>query len=231
MKTLLTLIMLSLTSFNVYADHLIEFSRIDQEVEHSRVQCRNRTLISKSDQTQQVKSYQALLTPRYFDQILDQSHFISFENLESPVTVYARGSESIALVKDVEIEVQIKTPNDEVLLSTLFFWSATPKEVLHRQKGFVEQFNPQYQGVPKCDAHGSRSQLKRCRFLSKFNMANWLEDQVDLIEEYQDQYPGEGMIIEVHYRNTLYTECTSTRAQASARGIGTSPKIYIRKSH
>ena len=230
MKTFLTLLLLSCLSFNSYADDLIRFSRIDQEIDHARVNCLHRDLASSSERTQQVKSYRTVLAPRFFDQLLDQSHFISFENLRSPVSVHARGSESVASVEEVEIEIVVKTPQEETLISTLFFWTDSPKVLLYSQKGAVEQFDPKYQGSPNCSASGeSGLQVNRCQFPITFNTIDFLDDQVDLIENYRLQYPDEGLIVEVHYRNTLYAECTSTNAQAVARGIGSVPRLYLRE--
>ena len=83
MKTLFTLVLLSLVSFNTYADDLIRFKRIDQEIDHARVSCLHRDVISSSKTTQQVRSYQTVLAPRFFERLLDKSHFLSFENLKS----------------------------------------------------------------------------------------------------------------------------------------------------
>ena len=229
MKSLFTLLLASLVSFNVYADDLIRFTRIDQEIDHARVNCLHRDSVSSSETTQQVKSYRTVLSPRFFDRLLDQSHYFSFENLKSPSSVHARGTDSLASIKDVEIELQIKTPDDDILMSTLFFWSDSPQEVLRRQEGFVESFDAKYQGSPLCSAQGPRLQVKRCQFSTSFNSAHFLDDQVELIEKYAANYPDEGLIIEVHFRNTLYAECTSKNAQAVARGVGSLPRLYIRR--
>ena len=229
MKSLFTLILVNLISFNTYADDLVRFTRIDQEIDHARVNCLHRDVISSSETTQQVKSYRTVLAPRFFERLLDKSHFLSFENLKSPSSVHARGADSLASVEDVEIEILVKTPEDDVLISTLFFWTDTPKEVIHRQEGFVERFDAKYQGSTNCSAQGPRLQVKRCLFSTSFDSADFLDDQVELIDNYAANYPDKGLIIEVHYRNTLYAECTSTNAQAVARGIGSSPRLYIRQ--
>ena len=229
MKTLFTLVLLSLVSLNTYADDLIRFKRIDQEIDHARVNCLHRDVISSSKTTQQVRSYQTVLAPRFFERLLDKSHFLSFENLKSPSSVHARGADSLASVEDVEIEILVKTPEDDVLISTLFFWTDTPKEVIRRQEGFVERFDAKYQGPTNCSAQGPRLEVRRCLFSTPFDTADFLDDQVELIDHYAENYPGKGLIIEVHYRNTLYAECTSTNAQAVVRGIGSLPRLYLRQ--
>lgn len=230
MKTFFTLIMLSFISFNSFAEDRIYFEQLHQKGNPAKANCQSRETRSSSDLVKQTSSYRALITPRFFDRLLDQSHFISLEHLQSPVTVYALGSESMSLVESSEIEVQFKTPDNEVILSTLFFWADSPKEILSQQKGHAEHFEAYYQGPANCSAYGPRFQLKRCRFSIPFSMAESLDHQMELIERYTEIYPGEGLIIEVHYRNTLYTECTSTQAQSSARGVGSSPKLYLRKA-
>ena len=139
------------------------------------------------------------------------------------MSVHARGSESLAVVDEVEIEILIKNPDGDILIDTLFFWSNDPAEDLDDET--------RYQGVPNCSASGPRLEVNRCQFTTVFDSADFLDDQTDLFENYRMQHPSEGLIVEVHYRNTLYAECTSTNAQAVARGIGKTPKLYLRAVH
>ena len=222
MKTFMTTFLLCLISFNTYADDLIRFSRIDQEIDHARANCLSRNEVSLSEQTQQLKSYRAVVAPKFFDQLIDQSYFLSFENLSSPVSVHARGADSLAVVDDVEIELLVKDSNGEILIATLFYWADEPIEEL-------TGVDAKYQGAPHCSASGPQLEVNRCQFSTTFDTADFLGDQTNLFENYSIEHPNQGLIVEIHYRNTLYAECTSTNAQAVARGIGKTPKLYLRQ--
>ena len=84
MKTMITLLMLSLVSFHSYADDLIRFSRIDQNIDHARANCLDRHHASKAEQSQQVKSYRAVITPKFFEKLFRMYFLLLMERTLKP---------------------------------------------------------------------------------------------------------------------------------------------------
>lgn len=225
-KVLISTFLLSLSAQVGYADEVIEFERTEWSRPYAKVSCRSARETSSSYTSKSTTRYQSYLTPLQIKSLISQRSYMEFERLITQTNVKAYGEHAYASLKSAEIMVNFSTRDGEELLSTMFYWSTD--ELMHLEDQKSDNFSVNDLGHTQCEAKGAAQRYNTCTFNASADVSEQLNDMITTLKQHYLNYPREPVVIEVSYRQELYTDCVGKRSVAYARGMNQEPVLILR---
>jgi len=204
----------------------LELTQVDQNLSVSQSLCLEDYTTSSSQLGKQTQLFRGVIHPRQVEDLMSGKTRILIKDLKSKLSVHASGRGSFAEIQNVEMSIRVKSRSGKVLSTTLVKWSEEETQSLVTSMRSSFNFDYIHKGHPRCQAAGPRATSHDCQFTTSTKVIDESRLQSALTKHFHHRR-NRGVIIEVIYRSTSYTDCVGNSSKSVSFGSSSDPIVVF----